>query len=146
MHEPRGTAEIDHTLHGGAAPTRVQWYFREQTALPVAVQRWELPPGGGEGPHVHPAGDAALEELYVLVSGTAVMDVDGTTHRLAPGDAVLAPAGSDHDLRNPGDEPAVLLVVFGPPGTALDWRDFGTGRATHAAAQAVPGLPASPPE
>lgn len=135
MTERHGAGATDLTLHGGAGPTRVQWYFREDTTLPVAVQRWEIPPGGSEGRHVHPPGEHALEELYVLIEGRATMYVDGTVHDLAPGDAVLAPVGSDHDVANPGPATAVLMVIWGPPGRALDWRAFASGRAAEAAAR-----------
>lgn len=131
--EPAGLGAFEHTLHGGAAPTRMQWLFREETTLPVAVQRWELPPGGSEGMHAHPEGDGALEELYVLLEGRAAMRVDGVDHDLAPGDAVLAPAGSPHDLRNVGDGPAHLLVVWGRPGEGVDWARYASGRAADAA-------------
>ncbi|MDN5854398.1 MAG: cupin domain-containing protein [Actinomycetia bacterium] len=134
MVERAGVGAFDHMLHGGAAPTRVQWYFRESTQLPVAVQSWQLPPGGSEGMHTHRE-DAPLEELYVLVSGRAVMRVDDETYELAAGDAVLAPAGSDHDLRNAGENTAHVLVIWGNPGTALDWSRFVTGRMAHDAAQ-----------
>lgn len=138
MLEPEGGAAFDHTLHAGAAPTRMQWYFRTETVLPVAVQRWELPPGGSEGMHSHPRGATALEELYILMRGEAVMRVDGDTHPMAPGDAVLAPVGSEHDLRNTGPGPAVLIVVWGPPGTGIDWSGFTSWQKSRAAAGQPP--------
>lgn len=141
--ETAGSAQFEITLHDGKGSTGAQWYFREETSLPVAIQRWRIPPGGSEGMHAHPEGDGALEEIYVLVSGTAVMTVDGERHDLAPGDAVLARAGTSHDIVNPGDETAVLLIVFGPPGTALDWTRSRTGRASREAATAE--RTASPP-
>ncbi len=135
MLESAGSAQFGITLHDGTGSTDVQWYFREETSLPVAIQRWRLPPGGSEGMHTHPpAGPGALEEVYVLVSGTAVMTVEGETFDLAPGDAVLARAGAAHDVRNRGDDTATLLVVWGPPGTALDWTSYRTGRAARDAA------------
>jgi mannose-6-phosphate isomerase-like protein (cupin superfamily) len=137
MLERNGAGAFNCTLHGGAASTRVQWYFRECTQLPVAVQSWQLPPGGSEGMHIH-SEDAPppLEELYVLMSGRAVMRVDDATHELQAGDAVLAPAGSDHDLHNVGDETAHVLVIWGEPGTALDWSRFATGRLARDEARA----------
>lgn len=135
MLERSGRAQFGITLHGGERPTDVQWYFREQSALPVAIQRWELPPGGSEGLHAHPPGDAALEEIYVLLHGTARMTVDGQRFDLEPGDAVLARPGQEHDLRNPGTSTAVVMVVWGPPGTALDWPRYRTGRASRDAAE-----------
>ncbi len=59
--------------------TRVQWYFLDRSQLPVAVQLWELPPGGTGGMHGHPA-DVPLEELYVVVEGSAEMRVDQETY------------------------------------------------------------------
>jgi len=134
MREPAGSGAFDHTLHGGSAPTRMQWLFREETALPVAVQRWDLPPGGSEGVHAHPPGDEALEELYVLLEGQATMHVDDATYELAPGDAVLAPAGSRHDLQNTGAGGARLVVVWGRPGSGVDWSRYASGVASRAAA------------
>lgn len=126
---------FEHRLHDGAAATRVQWYFREHCWLPVAVQLWQVPPGGSEGMHRHSGDDSlALEELYVLISGRAVMTVDEVTYDLAPGDAVRAPVDSFHDVRNP-DEHAVaqVLVIFGEPGTPIDWSTFVTGRMSERA-------------
>lgn len=135
MLERAGRAQSGLTLHGGERPTDVQWYFREESSLPVAIQRWELPPGGSEGLHAHPPGADALDEIYVLVSGAATMTVDGARYDLEPGDAVLARTGTQHDLRNPGTTPATVLVVWGPPGTALDWTRYRTGRASREAAE-----------
>lgn len=132
--ETAGSARFGITLHDGDGAIDVQWYFREQTSLPVAIHRWRIPPGGSEGMHAHPEGDAALEEIYVLLTGTAVMTVDGERIELAPGDAVLARAGTSHDIVNPGAVPADVMVVWGRPGTAPDWTRSRTGRASHAAA------------
>jgi quercetin dioxygenase-like cupin family protein len=133
MIERAGTASFDHTLHGGALPTRVQWHFREETSLPVSVQTWELPPGGSEGTHVHPVGDEALEELYVLHEGHAAMSLDGVDHELRPGDAVLARAGVPHDLRNIGDETVRVTIIWGRPGVPVDWTRFASGQKSEAA-------------
>ena len=139
MLEPAGRAQFAITLHDGERPSDLQWYFREESTLPVAIQRWELPPGGSEGMHAHPPGAEALEEIYVLLDGAAVMTVDGVRHDLGPGDAVLARAGTQHDLRNPGPEPASVLVVWGQPGTGMDWTRYRTGRASRDAAERETG-------
>lgn len=46
------------------------------------------------------------------------MHVDDERHELGPGDAVLAPVGSQHDLRNTGTGTLTVVVVWGRPGTA----------------------------
>jgi mannose-6-phosphate isomerase-like protein (cupin superfamily) len=106
----------------------MQWYFRESSQLPVAVQTWELPPGGREGRHTH-ALDDPLDEIYFVLSGQAEMDIDGDRQQLKGGDAALAPAGSAHDFRNTGDGNVKVLVIWGRPGQPIDWRAFGSGQA-----------------
>lgn len=133
--ERAGATAFDYDLHDGAMPTRIQWYFLDQSRLPVAVQVWELPPGGSEGEHTHPA-EEPLEELYLVVAGTARMHLDGEAVDLSPGDAVLAPVGSAHDLHNTGTSSLRVVVIWGRPGEA-DWSGFGTARAARAARQAA---------
>lgn len=132
MLERGGEAAFDYDLHGGTDLTRIQWYFVDRARLPVALQLWELPPAGSEGTHSHPAEDP-LEELYLVVEGHAAMTVDGETHELDPGDAVLAPAGSEHDLRNTGTTSLKVVVVWGRPSEPVDPSRYGTGRAARAA-------------
>src|SRR5699024_8934009 len=99
--------------------------------MPVAVQRWELAPGASEGMHAH-GSDLPLEELYLVMQGTATMRVDDQTYHLGPGDAVLAPVGAEHDLHNSGEETLRLVVIFGAPGTA-DWSWSPMATAARAA-------------
>lgn len=120
---------FDYALHGSSRDTRIQWYFHDRAQLPVAVQSWTLPPGGGEGVHSH-GEEQPLEELYVVVEGSAAMRVDDAEHELGPGDALLAPAGSEHDVRNTGSGPLRLLVVWGRPGEA-DFSAYGSYRAAN---------------
>lgn len=129
MLERSGEGAFDYDLHGGTGLTQMQWYFLERSQLPVAVQMWELPPGGSEGMHTH-SDDKPLEELYLVIEGSASMRVDGDTTDLGPGDAVLAPVGSDHDLRNTGDGTLKVVVVWGKPAPA-DWSGFGSAKAAR---------------
>lgn len=126
MLERAGSTAFDFRLHEGDV-SRIQWYFLDQSRMPVAVQLWELPPSGTEGMHAHPE-EQPLEELYLLVEGTARMRVDGESFDMEPGDAVLAPVGAEHDFRNTGDTTVKVVVVWGRPGEA-DWSPFGTAKA-----------------
>lgn len=132
MLERAGDWAFDYDLHGGSGGlTTIQWYFFDRARLPVAVQLWELPPGGAEGSHVHDESQP-LEELYLVVEGSATAHVDQQVHELGPGDAVLAPVGSDHDLRNTGTTVLKVVVVWGRP-AETDWSVFGTGKAAQQA-------------
>ncbi len=129
--ERRGEAAFDFLLHGGEGSSRIQWYFHDRSRLPVALQMWELPPGGSEGIHAHPVEDP-LEEQYLVVSGQARMRLGNRAVDLGPGDAVLAPVGCEHDLRNTGDTVLRVVVVWGRPGHA-DFSGFATSEAARQA-------------
>lgn len=104
------------TLHGGEGRTTIQHYFVDEARLPVSVQMWTLQPGASEGMHTHH--DPPLEELYVVIDGTATLTLDSEVHELGPGDALLSAPGTDHALRNLTDEAVRVMVVWGEPGSA----------------------------
>ena len=131
MLERAGSTAFDYQLHAGSDLAQIQWYFLDRSRLPVAVQMWELPPGGSEGMHAHTE-ERPLEELYLVVEGAARMRVDGESFDLKAGDAVLAPAGSEHDFRNTGETTVKVVVIWGEPGQA-DWSGFGTAKASRRA-------------
>src|SRR4051794_37138582 len=138
MLERAGTHAFRYSLHEGS-PLQMQWLFYGQSELPVAVQTWELPPGGFEGMHSHAEPDRPLEEIYVFTEGTGEMTVDGETYSVAAGDAVLARVGTRHDLRNTGQGPLKVLVIWGEPRPA-DYSGFGSARMARAArVEASPG-------
>jgi mannose-6-phosphate isomerase-like protein (cupin superfamily) len=39
------------------------------------------------------------EELYYLLEGRGVMEIDGKTREVGPGDAILIPAGARHEIK-----------------------------------------------
>ena len=110
----------------------MKFHFVDFMAMPVAIQTWELDPGGHEGMHSHDPDTMALEEFYLVLEGTARMQVGVETHQLRAGDSVLAPAGVEHDLRNTGDGVLRVLVVWGEAGRK-DFSSFGSLAAALAA-------------
>lgn len=66
-----------------------------------------LQPGSSYGDHRH-EGD---EEVYYIVEGRGLVQVDGEEQEVGPGDAVLTHAGSHHSLRNASDTPLKVLVI-----------------------------------
>jgi mannose-6-phosphate isomerase-like protein (cupin superfamily) len=53
-----------------------------------------LPAGAETQRHHH----ALTEEIYVVLEGTAMMEVDGSRRSVGPGDAILIPAGARHQI------------------------------------------------
>ncbi|MBI3457190.1 MAG: cupin domain-containing protein [Candidatus Rokubacteria bacterium] len=70
-----------------------------------------LKPGQSQPAHAH----ADQDKLYLGVEGVGRIRVGGEEQRLEPGVLVLAPAGVEHGLSNPGDAPLVVLAVVVPP-------------------------------
>ena len=101
-------------IHDGEGTITRARFFRDTTRLPVNIEIWELPPGASEGSHIHD-GDNTLEEFYYFLSGQGVMWMDDQEATVAPGDAIMAPPGTDHGFRNTGDTPLKLLIAWGPP-------------------------------
>ncbi len=67
-------------------------------------------PGQTQKPHRHEGAD----KVYVVLEGSGRFEVDGEERVLGRGSAVLAPAGSEHGVSNPGPDRLVLLVFMAP--------------------------------
>jgi quercetin dioxygenase-like cupin family protein len=68
----------------------------------------EIPVGGREGRHTHPA-----EVFAYVVEGTVTFDVEGRpTATFRAGDSFFIEAGKVHEGINRGDAPAKLIAVF----------------------------------
>ena len=70
-----------------------------------------LQPGQSQRPHVH----AGEDKVYVVLEGQGEFQVGGEKTARGPGHAVLAPAGAEHGVSNPGPANLRLLVFLAPP-------------------------------
>jgi mannose-6-phosphate isomerase-like protein (cupin superfamily) len=75
-----------------------------------------LPPGGRTERHHH----KVSEEMYYLVEGEALMEIDGEERAVTVGDAILIPVGSWHQITNTGSGEMRMIVTCAPPWTAED--------------------------
>jgi len=69
----------------------------DRTNAPVEKQSLAeatMTPGQSTDRHYH----KLCEEFYFLLEGTAVMEIDGETRDVTPGDAILIPAGARHQI------------------------------------------------
>jgi mannose-6-phosphate isomerase-like protein (cupin superfamily) len=55
------------------------------------------------------------EEIYFVLEGTGLMELDGERRHVAAGDAILIPSGAPHTLANDGDAPLRILCCCSPP-------------------------------
>ncbi|MBI3988976.1 MAG: cupin domain-containing protein [candidate division NC10 bacterium] len=75
------------------------------------VDLYCLKPGQVQKPHVH----EGIDKVYYIVEGEGSFSVGDEERILGRGEAVLASAGQEHGLRNPGPDPLVILVLMAPP-------------------------------
>ena len=69
----------------------------DRTNAPVEKQSLAeatMKPGQATERHYH----KNSEELYFLLEGTALMEIDGDSRDVGPGDAILIPAGAWHQI------------------------------------------------
>jgi mannose-6-phosphate isomerase-like protein (cupin superfamily) len=53
------------------------------------------------------------DEVYVVLEGSGVLEIEGVSHRLEEGQAIFVPAGADH--RFTAYELLAVLVIFNGP-------------------------------
>jgi mannose-6-phosphate isomerase-like protein (cupin superfamily) len=82
-------------------------------AAETCVWRLTLPPHAPDAPH-----SLDREEIFVGLSGSARVALDGEDARLGPGDTLVVPAGHTFSLSNPSPEPFTALVVLPVGGQA----------------------------
>ena len=73
----------------------------------------ELEPGGSTGAEPYAHGDS--EELFVVVSGTVQLELDGDVHRLEHGDSIDYRSSTPHRVINVGEEHAEVMWIISPP-------------------------------
>lgn len=86
----------------------------DHTNAPVEKQSLAeatLPAGGQTERHYH----KVSEELYFITEGEGVMELDGDTSEVKPGDAILIPPGSWHQITASSGGALKLLCCCAPP-------------------------------
>lgn len=85
----------------------------DRTNAPVEKQSLAeaaLPPGGATERHYH----GESEELYFILEGSGMMEIDGENRAVGPGDAVLIPPGAWHQI-TAGEQDLRFLCCCAPP-------------------------------
>jgi quercetin dioxygenase-like cupin family protein len=98
--------EAEREQRGDAAwKTLIDGAETRSDTLTMGVAR--LPPGAELREHHH-----AQPEVYYMLSGSAVVTIDGQTRTVAAGAAVFIPGNVRHACRNDGDTEARFAYLF----------------------------------
>ena len=84
------------------------WHLVNQPALSVIRER--MPPGTAESRHLH----NKAHQFFFILSGTAVLEVNGQSHELHASEGVEVQPGLPHQIFSTSAEPVEFLVVSQP--------------------------------
>ena len=79
-----------------------------------------LKPGEDIGMEKH----ATHDQFFRVEEGAGEISIDGVTHKVKSGTAIVVPAGALHNLINTGDEAMKIYTIYAPPQSR---RSAGTG-------------------
>lgn len=106
--EATASAEMANMYGGKGVLRRWPYYSEGDDVLPFTmVVETEMEPGSYAGLHTQ---NDQHEVMYVL-EGAGRFTIDGEVLEVKQGDALLAPAGSNFAMANPGDGPLRYLAV-----------------------------------
>ena len=77
----------------------------------LAVTWVEGEPGSEQAVHSHDG----REQVYVIVQGLGAMRVGDEVEEVSAGTAILVPPGTDHSIRNIGQEKLIYVSATSPP-------------------------------
>ena len=115
-------------LVGGASPIQARSFCMGYVTLE---------PRGGQVPWHN----QEQEEVYLVLAGTGEACLGEERKTLTAGQAAYIPPQVFHQLTNTGEEPLVMIYVYGPAGEVAHWRQELDGSLPRAGSTAPP-LPA----
>ncbi len=71
----------------------------------------------GQTSHLHAL---ATNEVYYILQGNGIMEIDGEQQSVTGGDCIVIPGGSTQRLVNPSPEPIVFLCIVDPAWQVAD--------------------------
>ncbi|MGC2449899.1 MAG: cupin domain-containing protein, partial [Candidatus Sulfotelmatobacter sp.] len=93
------------------------WHLVKDPAFTVIEEL--IPPGAAEVRHYH----KKAQQFFYILSGEAIMEVEGEPTLLAAGTGLRIMPGLRHQIRNPSSGPLRLLVMSHPPSHGDKWTD-----------------------
>jgi len=85
------------------------WHLLKNSDLSVIQER--MPAGRAEVRHYH----RRAQQFFYILSGKAVLEMDGRSVDLVPGQGLWIPVGARHQMKNEPGEDVHFLVISQPP-------------------------------
>lgn len=93
--------------HSGPGRSTGYSFFEKATGFKQVFRKRVLHPGAAIG--YHPQRE---DEVYYILSGAGVMQMNGKEFPVKPGDAILTRPGSSHGLKQTGKDDLALIIAY----------------------------------
>lgn len=93
--------------HNGPGRSTGYSFFDKAASFKYVFRKRVLHPGAAIGYHLQKE-----DEVYYLLSGTGLMQMNGKEFPVQAGDAILTLPGSSHGLKQTGKEDLALLISY----------------------------------
>lgn len=93
--------------HKGGGETIGYNFFADAKNLKTAFRKRTLKPGSSIGYHLQKE-----DEIYYVLSGNGIMQMNGKSFPVKPGDAILTRPGSSHGIAPNADNDLVIMIVY----------------------------------
>ncbi len=93
--------------HNGGGQSVGYSFFQKAADFKFEFRKRVLRPGATIGYHLQ-----EVDEVYYILSGSGVMQMNGKEFPVKPGDAILTRPGSSHGLQQTGSEDLTLMIVY----------------------------------
>ena len=93
--------------HKGGGMTTGYSFFSKAPGLKLVFRKRAFKPGSAIGYH-----EQKEDEIYYVLSGRGLMQMNGKEFPVGPGDAILTRTGSSHGLKQVGQEDLVIIINY----------------------------------
>jgi mannose-6-phosphate isomerase-like protein (cupin superfamily) len=107
LERDKEVAKNEPGTHNGGGQTVGYSFFSKTPNLKLVFRKRAFKPGSAIGYHLQ-----REDEIYYVLSGRGMMNIDGKEFEVGSGDAVLTRPGSSHGLKQVGKEDLVILINY----------------------------------
>ncbi|MCB9233453.1 MAG: cupin domain-containing protein [Bacteroidia bacterium] len=100
---------IENAEHYSWGHDNDSWHLCKSPGLSVIQEK--MPPGNYDTMHFH----KKSRQVFYILRGTAVFDVDGEEYIATAGQSIHISPGMVHRIRNASEEEIEFLVISSPP-------------------------------
>ena len=93
--------------HAGPGRSTGYSFFEKAPGFKQVFRKRVLHPGAAIGYHLQKE-----DEVYYVLSGTGIMQMNGTEFPVKAGDGILTRPGSSHGLKQTGKDDLALIIVY----------------------------------